>query len=298
MASVVNGAIVQTPFERSPAFRLTVLSDDSALDGSILEWTAASDASSFLHDVSSNILSPAIVLQADLVLHLGCIASVAQTFSSIVELWSAKVAGAQSRTELVSAVRDCVRRHWSLNENRGVLSRGSHWFSSVGVARSLLTRHDVPLGVLRDVCEVLRDYEQVGRGNASEVIPAEQFAFRLQHGVVLLALDTMQAVMDSCAANPFGQFPDTLISERQWEALEYWLGGRLSDDIDADVNTFTIVCDLALADIAAAMGTEGTSPRMNALPLTPAASSWSQHPRDQLRLLGLIFRLLRSVSTQ
>lgn len=282
---------MQTHFSRSPAFRLVIISDDAALDGSIFEWTAASSAHSFLHDVSGNVLDPAIDLQADLVLHLGCIASMTQIFSSVLESWRAQAPGIEHSEDLVQAVRDCVRRHWNLRANRELFSRGSHWFSSVGVIRSLLTRYDVPREILRVVCNVLADYEQVGSGCASGTLPAEQIAFRLQRGVVLLGLDTMQAVMTSDKTNHFGQFSGTLVSALQWESLEYWLGGDLSTDIDAEVNTFVITSDIGLVNI----GDIAHSSEKSTLPLPPVASSWSEHPRDLLRLLGLIFRRLHSV---
>jgi len=226
-----------------------------------------------------------------LVLHLGCIASVTQTFSSILESWRAQVPGIQRSKELEQAIRDSVRRHWNLRANREMLSRGSHWFSSVGVVRSLLTRYDVPREILHDVCEVFADYEKVGSGNASDTLPAEQIAFRLQRGVVLLALDTLKAVMISGKTNHFGQFPDTLVSALQWEALEYWLGGDLSTDADAEVNTFVIISDIGLVDI----GNIAHSREKSILSLPPVASSWSEHPRDLLRFLGLVFRRIHSV---
>lgn len=284
----MEGAVVQTPFVDSPAFRLTVLLNDSPLDGSILEWTNPGDTISFLRSASANMLNPAIDLQTDLILHLGSFTSLTRKFSSLLSEWREVETSQAEKNKIQESVRECIRRQWKLSENREILSRGAHWFSSVGVLRSLITRYDIPVSILRLVKEVLEEYGRVGHCNARGALPGERVAYRLQTNAVLLELDTTELVLGKNNNSDLCQLPDRLLSLYQWEALEYWFTSGSSSTEEclvSPVNTILILCDLPLIN--------QSSDRHH--PDIPQATSWDEYPGEQMKLLDLIFTRLGTV---
>ncbi|GMF65833.1 unnamed protein product [Phytophthora lilii] len=309
---LVNGGsgTLQTLHEDLPAFRLAILSDDRFLDGKIS--VAASDGTvppppSFIENVASHFMPLVGTLQVNFTVHLGCVVSLAHELQRMYTL-HAQNQEHFSLKHLQNSIRFCVRQHWNAPRNQELLARGTHWFPSVGILRAILTVEDIPVSFLKMVKQVLAEYEKVGDIRSHSDLPSERYLYRLQNRVAVLMIDTLEAILESDNLTPFVQLPELLLSESQWQALEFWLQGEYSQGVEENQrpNTVVIMCDIPLVSQRGGSShtTQTWCQRPRVVDDEPKSrrckylsnlgtTSWNSYPNEQVRLLRLIFDKLR-----
>lgn len=320
-------AIVQTPYEPAPSWTLAVVADDNFLDGKVKFGTMGSSeedtkseaagCSSFVSNIASHLLPQTRGMYADVILHIGntvCLAHELADAYNLYQQHSSDDSDGDRHTiaNCEELIRGCVRRHWgALLENRELLSRGAHVFSSLGLLRSLLSmRSDtgVPLSFLLQVQRIVHEYEAVG-GAGIDVpsFPAEKYLTQLQHdGVLLLTLDTLEnfvtpSAVSSAADSRFAQLQTSMLSTSQWDAIERLLA-QSNEKPQVDLKLLVVLCDVPLVwqDTefnARAIWEKQPKPRIsktstsnNSSMCAGFANAWSLYPQELERLLQLIFR--------
>jgi len=311
---------LQTPHQQLPAFRLVVVAEDRFLDGTVHDvgGVGAPASPSYIENVVNYVLPLVGTLQADAVVHLGC------GFALVHDLQRRYGMGFQDgqkgvTLQLENSVRECVRQHWNVPGSQQLLSRGAHWFPSVGILRSLFTEHGVPVSFLNVVKRVLAEYECVGDFSSRSVWPPDRYLYRLQHEVAVLMIDTLENILESAESTHFAQLPEALLSASQWEAIEYWLQSEHSPvindvsqrtnptDMRSAPNTLVIICDLPLISQCGERREMAQMWRQDMQSGDPTqrdrsgylggvgAMSWNMYPQEQSRLLDLIFGKLQRV---
>lgn len=290
------------------------MSEDRYLDGTAeacvsSDENAAGQPPSYIGNVA-NHFSPLVgSLQANVTVHLGCIVALTHELHRKYSLF------AQDQRKFVdsklhNAVRKCVRQHWNIPKSQHLLARGAHWFPSIGVLRALLTTEDIPVSFLRIVQRVLAEYEQVGDFRSHNVLASDKYLYRLQNGVVVLMIDTLEAILDSAQLAPFVQLPEVLLSTSQWAALKFWLQNDhpqgVQEDLPGSPNTLVILCDVPLISQRGETSEimqmwhrnakdDAVDSRACAYLADVGAMSWGVYPKEQARLLHLIFHKLQKV---
>lgn len=185
-----------------------------------------------------------------------------------------------------------------------LLSRGSHWFPSVGLLRKLAADTDVPISFMKEVHRVVSEYLRVGDCRSARAMPKDRYMYWLQKGVAVLMVDTFEVILTSEGLSPFAKLQETLLTDSQWEALEFWLHPDLSRNYYGEApNTLVIMSDLPLvsqrgeAEELRSMWDRTktparTSPQQSCFS-DSGATSWSMYPQERARLLRLIFRKLK-----
>ncbi|GMF33688.1 unnamed protein product [Phytophthora fragariaefolia] len=303
--------IVQTQHENLPAFRIIVVSEDRFLSETTKD-VFSRFSPSYLGNVSSHFLPVVGKFQANVTVHLGCIAALTHDLRGKYRL----LAQGQQRlpaATVMDSVRQCVRQHWNTPKTQQFLARGGHWFPSIGVLRELLTQQDIPILFLTMVRRALAEYEQVGDFRSHSNLPSEKYLYSLQGGVAVLMIDTTELILHNAELTPFVQSFEALLSVQQWKALEFWLqadqiGFTKDDEGNQDIayNTLVIMCDLPLISqqeerqemarmwdqhYKVEFGSAKAHRRAKVSDII--ATSWSLYPKEQARLLHLIFRKLK-----
>lgn len=316
-------AVVQTPYDPAPSWTLVVVADDAFLGGRVKsgamesskrENDEATGCLFFVSNIASHLLPQTRGMYADLTLHIGNTVCLAHELTSVYNLYQQR-SGANgdddrnTTAHYEELIRGCVRRHWgAVPENRELLSRGAHVFTTLGLLRSLLTMESdtgVPLSFLLQVRRVVREYEAVGiAGIEAPSQPAERFLTRLQHdGVLLLTLDTLENVVtSSSSADPqFAQLQASMLTTCQWDAIELLLATREKPQMD--LRLLVILCDVPLiwqdAEFSArAIWQKESKPRGSTRSTTCAgfANAWSLYSQELDKLLQLLFRKKEQVS--
>lgn len=267
-------------------------------------------------------------MYADATLHLGCVVALAHDLSHAYGLYRTATTPhrldppdsphhfpSSQVLQLDVIIRDCIRRHWSTPENKVLLSRGAHIFSSLGLLRSLLQETNsgegTPLQFLRQIHRVVEEYESVGNGidvGASPLpLPTEKYLRRLHSGVILLTLDTLENVV-SDPTTEFVQLQSSLLSTQQWDTIEALLSveeeqQQLGGDAEG-LKLLVILCDTPIvwqdaeSDTKTIWQHQNDSNRSNIngshhsteSSATAFANPWSLYPQERARLLRLIFR--------
>ncbi|KAL3672353.1 hypothetical protein V7S43_003041 [Phytophthora oleae] len=302
----------QTPHEHLPAFRLVIVAEDRFLDGRTDECTlsdgaAIESAISYIGNVA-NYFFPAVgTFQANVTVHIGSVVALAHDLQRTYHL----LAQGQQKCgglKLSNTVKECVCHHWNTPRNQHLLARGAHWFPSIGVLRALLTANDVPISFIRAVHHVLTDYEQVGDLRSHSVSPSHRYLYRLQDTVAVLMIDTLEVILDNEQLASFVQLPETLLSDSQWSALEFWLRddhSQASQGNQTDkTNSVVIMCDSPLishggeSDELTRVWRQNSTTKPDTADTSVnlagvGALSWGAYPKEQARLLRLIFRKLQ-----
>ncbi|KAK1934277.1 hypothetical protein P3T76_011480 [Phytophthora citrophthora] len=304
----------QTPHEHLPAFRLVIVADDRFLDGRTDECTsfdgaATESAISYIGNVANYVFPGDGAFQADITVHMGSVVALAHDLQQTYHL----LAQGQQKlgeSQLSNTVRECVRHHWNTPKTRQLLAHGAHWFPSIGVLRALLTANDVPISFIRAVQNILAEYEQVGDLRSHSVSPSHRYLYQLQDTVAVLMIDTLEVILGNEQLTSFAQLPETLLSAAQWSGLEFWLANdrpKVSQGHQIDnTNTVVIMCDtpLILHQGKSAELTHMWHQNSRAKPDSVGvcasmadigALSWDSYPKEQARLLHLIFRKLQKV---
>ncbi|ETM99418.1 hypothetical protein PPTG_24424 [Phytophthora nicotianae INRA-310] len=301
--------IFQTPHEHLPAFRLLIVAEDRFLNGTTDCFTSfgVNPAASYIGNMVDHFFPVIGSLQANVTVHIGSYVALAHELQrkySLLAQDQQKV----GESKLYDFVRSCVRRHWNTPKSQHLLARGAHWFPSVGVLRALLIRDDIPVSFLRTVQRVLAEYEQVGDFRSHSALPSDKYLYRLQSGVAVLMIDTLEAILDSEQLTPFVQLPETLLSTSQWAALECWFRVDHSQGTPLNqtesVNTVVLMCDIPVVSQRGERGELMEMWHQNSRENDDVgdlcsylaglgATSWGTYPKEQVRLIHLIFRKLR-----
>ncbi|KAF1792977.1 hypothetical protein GQ600_21415 [Phytophthora cactorum] len=300
--------IFQTPHEHLPAFRLLIVAEDRFLDGTtdVLASFGENLPPSYIGNVVDHFFPVTGMLQANVTVHIGYFVALAHDLQRTYCL----LAQDQQKLgdfKLHDSVRSCVRQHWNTPKSQHLLARGAHWFPSIGVLRALLTQEDIPVSFLRVVQRVLAEYEHVGDFRSHCDLSSDRYLYRLQSGVAVLMIDTLEAMLDSEPLAPFVQLPEMLLSSSQWAALEYWL--RVDHSQGAQVNqtesanTLVIMCDVPVISQRGESGELREMWHQNSRRngdvgdscghlAVLGTTSWGMYQKEQARLIHMIFRKL------
>ncbi|KAG3205559.1 hypothetical protein PC128_g1296 [Phytophthora cactorum] len=300
--------IFQTPHEHLPAFRLLIVAEDRFLDGTtdVLASFGENLPPSYIGNVVDHFFPVTGMFQANVTVHIGYFVALAHDLQRTYCL----LAQDQQKLgdfKLHDSVRSCVRQHWNTPKSQHLLARGAHWFPSIGVLRALLTQEDIPVSFLRVVQRVLAEYEHVGDFRSHCDLSSDRYLYRLQSGVAVLMIDTLEAMLDSEPLAPFVQLPEMLLSSSQWAALEYWL--RVDHSQGAQVNqtesanTLVIMCDVPVISQCGESGELREMWHQNSrrngdvgdscgYRAVLGITSWGMYGKEQARLIHMIFRKL------